>query len=255
MAARTRTLQQLRDGVADRGDIDVQTSGVRHTTALVDARINRAIQRWLLMVAESGDDTNLLTSRTTTSTGTTRDAANWAPNMYVAQPASCQLVRGLDIWNGSIPLAMMPIDELERDETQLASAWWATRTTGLPCFYRLGGKNANGDSLIQIFPWADGAYTVDIRYIPAHVDLVNGSDTIDFIGGGEEWVINDATIQSLLNDGLGGHPNIAQMRGDNAKLEEDLRFLLACRGGVRKVDTRGRRRLLQFLSHGPWRLL
>lgn len=256
MSVRTRTLQQLLDGVSDRADINIATSGVRHTQAKVTDRINRSVQRWLLMVAESGDDTNLKSSRTTTSTSTTRDSNNWAPNQYVALPSGAVLIRGMDVWvNATSPVAMLRVDELERNDAQMATTWWLSGGIGMPVFYRVGGINQAGSNLIQIFPWADAVYTIDIRYIPALTDLSGLSDTVDFICGGEEWVINDVAMQTLISDGLAGGAEMGAIAAMNRKLEDELKFTLACRGGLRKVDTRERRRYLQSLSGSPWRLL
>lgn len=249
MAARTRTLQQLLDGVADRGDFTIAASG-RHTTTTVTARINRSIQRWLLMVCEAGDDTNLKTVRTATTVSTVRDTSNWAPNQYVAQPAGLLHIRGIDVWSNNTPIPMAPADESERDDAQLAAIWLGS-VTGMPVFYRIGGTNQAGANLIQIFPWADAVYTVDIRYIPAHVDLTTpATDTIDFIAGGEEWVINDVVLQSKITDGL----DASMLVGWNAKIEKELFFMLACRGHSRREDTVGRREMLKRMAVGGWRI-
>ncbi len=254
MSARTRTLLQLRTAVADRGDISIATSGVRHTTSLVNDRLNRAIQRWLLMIADAGDQTNLKTTRTATATSTTRDAANWAPYQYVAQPSGLLYLVGMDIWSNNTPIAMMKGDEMERNDAQLSNLWWSNGATGMPVFYRLGGINASGTSLIQISPWADAVYTVDVRYIPAHTDLSQDGDTIDFIAGGEEWVVNDAVMQSKITDGISGTADLSAIISWNREIEKDLRFTLACRGVHRKQDTVDRREMLKRMSVGGWRI-
>jgi len=260
MATRTRTLQQLLDGVADRADVNVAASGVRHTNALVTLRLNRAIQKWKTLVAEAGDDTGLVTTRTATATSTVRDANNWAPYQYVAQPTGCMLIRGIDIWTGNTPIAMMGIDELERNDASIMSNWWggSGTQTGMPVFFRLGGTNAGGASLIQVFPYADAVYTVDVRYIPAHTDLSASSDlstAIEFVCGGEDWVELSAAMETLRNDGLTGTAEYQSMAGEQMRVQDHMAFTLACRGKVRKMDTRERRRQLQALSVGPWRLL
>lgn len=255
MAGRSRTLQNLLDGVSDRADVDIAVSGVRHTQAKVTDRINRAAERWLAMIAESGDDTNLKTTRTATAISSVRDANNWAPNQYVSMPSGAMLIRGIDIFTNNTPLAMLPVDELERNDTQLANSWWLNGGIGLPVLYRVGGTNGSGSNIIQIFPWADAVYTVDIRYIPNLVDLVNVSDTMDFISSGDMWVINEAAMETLLSDGLAGMPEYQTIQGKNREIEAELRFTLAKRGRIRKVDTIERRRTLLSLSQGPWRFL
>ena len=248
MASRTRTLQQLLDGVADRADVAISASGVRHTNAKVTARVNRSIQKWKLLVASAGDDTNLLTVRKTTSASTTVDAANWAPNQYITQPDSMMLIRGLDVWISDSPFEMLPIDEMERNDTG----------TGTPVFYRIGGTNAAGAELIQLFPNADGIYSIDVRYIPAHVDLSATTDlstAVEFTCGGEDWVEIDSAMETLRNDGLSVTAEYQSMRVDRADVERRMAFTLACRGSIRKVDTRERRRMLQAIAVSPWRVV
>jgi hypothetical protein len=245
MSSRTRTLQQLRDGVADRGDLDIAASGVRHTEAIINARINMAIQRWLLLQCEAGDRTNEVRLPTTTSTSATRGAQNWAPREYVTLASGYMLVTGLDIYpaGSTMPISMMPVDDLERNDFGLGRQWWSTGASGMPVFYKKTGIQTS--ELILVYPWADAVYNVDIYAIPAHTDLSTGSETVDFVCGGEDWVVNEATMKSLLSDGLGAHPNMAQMRAMNRELEQELAFTMAKRGVVRKVDTHAQRRLLQ----------
>lgn len=245
--ARTRTLTQLRDGVADRADVDVAASGVRHTHTVVDARINRAIQRWLMIQAEAGDDSRLKISTTTTSASSTPDANNWEPRQYVALPSDFALLRGIDVFDGNEPIELLPYEEIERNDNERVTSWFVWDNTGFPIGYRIGGQNAAGSDIVQIFPKADGAYTVHIRYIPVHTDLTNAADTVDFVFGGEEFVINDAAYQTLRADGLAGSAEAQAMMVEMRELEKKLAFSLATRKGVaarRKMDTYGRRRAL-----------
>lgn len=258
MTQRTRTLQQLLDAVADRADVAYATSGVRHTTALMVYRINQAIQRWKAMVADAGDDADLLTVSTTTSSSATRDAKNWAPQQYLAQPANLMRVRGLDIYPiAGRPLAMLPADDLERDDAFRFRVWWGQGGTGLPVLYRMGGTNNAGQQLIQIFPWADAVYPVDIRYVPNWVDLTVSdlAIPIDFLLGGDEWVVNDAALQTLTRDGQAGGSSAQLCRNWNVDLEQKMRFELAKRSPLNKLDTRERRRELLARANPMWRVL
>lgn len=254
MTARARTLQQLIDTVSDRADIVPAASGVRHTLPVVIDRINRAIQRWKVMVSEAGDDSDMVTVRTTTNASATRDANNWAPNQYLLQPVGLMRIVGMDVWPVSTrPVAMMPSDELERDDAFRLRGWWNQGGTGMPVCYRLGG-NAVAGPIIQIFPWADAAYTVDIRYTPNWVDITNPATAIDFVMGGDEWVVNDAAIQSLMRDGQAGGAAAQACRGWNVELEQSMRFNLARRSPPQKLDTRTRRRELLAWSTPGWRI-
>lgn len=258
MSIRTRTLQQLLDDVADKADVNIAVSGVRETNAKVTRRLNQSIQDWKRLVAEAGDDTFLLTSRTTTATSTTRDAANWAPYQYIAQPTGMMLVRGIDVWSGQTPIAMLPIDELERNDAAPWAGWLGSGVvhTGMPVFYRVGGTNAAGSPIIQLFPYADAVYTVDVRYVPTHTDLddVDDLDTaVEFICGGERWVVLDAAMETLRAGALAGTPEYADMRAERDRIKSEMAYTLACRGELRKTDTRERRRILQALASSPWR--
>lgn len=265
--ALTRTLAELLVSIADRADITI-ASGARHTPALVTERLNRAVQRWGRMVAECGDDLNLQTVRVTTETSTTRDARNWAPCQYIDQPDGLVYVRSIDIWpNGTSgrSITLDNADELERGEPDFA-AWLQTGNpmTGTPRAYRLGGHRVLTTSeqvaipdtdpveyetvettsfppIIQLFPWANAVYTMDVRYIAAADTLEDDDDTVDFIAGGEEWVVNDVALQSKIGDEL-ATPGAQMMRQWNQQIETDLRFMMGCRGFTRRQDTFGRRR-------------
>jgi hypothetical protein len=255
VASRTRTLQQLLDGVSDRADVVVDASaGTRHSNEKVTLRLNRAIQKWKTLLSKAGDDTNLKSSRLTTSTSATRDANNFAPYQYVVEPTGCMVIRGMDVWTGNTPIAMMPIDELERNDRATLWPWLggSGAQTGMPVFYRIGGTRASdGANLIQIFPFADAVYTIDVRYVPAHVDLDDSSDlstAVEFVCGGEDWVELDAAMETLRNDGLAGTPEYASMSVDKRMVERDMAFTIAKRGPTRKVDTVARRRNLMSLA-------
>lgn len=238
--ARTRTLTQLEDALADRCDVTIGT-GYRHTQTYAWARLNRSIGRWKALLAECGDDSNLTTSRTTTATSSTKDASNWAPREYVAQPPGLLYLRSLTYWDGDVPVPMMEIGEAQRLGWVPAGLDVGATVTGRPSFFRLGGTNAAGSAIVQIYPFADAVYTLEFRYIPAHTDLSSGANTVEVGASGDEWIVNDAAIQTLANDGLLGTPEVQALAAWNAKLEREVRFAAACRGSREKYDANGRR--------------
>lgn len=254
--ARSVTLEDLRCDVGDRADVHVSASGTRHTYDKIHRRINRAIQRWRLLCATAGDDTYMKVATVTTSSSSTPDAAGWAPRQYIAQPSDFAWLRGMDIFEGSEPIEMLTLEELERNDFDRGLSWGISDGLGIPVAYMLGGTNAAGSSLIQIFPKADGVYTIRLRYLPVHTDITEPTDTVDFIFGGEEWVINDAALQTLRSDGLAGSAEAQACAAENTKLERELSFAVSARrgGAQRRIDTRGRRRALLAFARSGLRL-
>lgn len=254
MSAQVRTIGELLAQVARRADIKI-ASGLRHDEDTVIADLNRSIRRWKQMIAEAGDDADMVTTRVVTIPDATRGADNWAPNMYLPQPqppsAPMWRVRSMDIWPTSKRfISMMPADEGGRDFA--FDGWLAKPGTGLPVFYRLGGQVV-GAPIIQIFPWADAAYPVDIRYIPVWVDKTDLGDTVECLIGGDEWIVNDVAIQALLSDGQGAQGTMQQLVAWNQQIARDMQFAFARRSPVRKLDTRTERRLLAGLASPWWR--
>lgn len=250
MSSVLRTLQNLRDGVAEVADVTVAASGVRHTNAVVDMRINRAWMRWYKMLAESGDDTYLKSATLTTTNSTTTVNGSRPQNQWITIADTIMLIRGCDIYSGNTSIPMLPADFLERDDAASLRASWQSGMTGFPTFYRMGSLSIGGvtvqpGSVIEIFPWADNAYRIDLWYIPGPLNLTNPSDTLECVSSGDEWIINDAAMQTLRTDGLADSPAFSALAAANAKLEAEMRYTLACRGQVRKVDTFGIRNALK----------
>ncbi len=232
MSSVLRTLTDLRAGVADAADVNIAASGVRHTNALIDARINRAVTRWARMLAECGDDTYMLSATVNTATGT-------PANQYISVGATFMMVRGLTIYNGSRYITMHPADFAARQEYAEEQD-----TTGLPLYYKLGPSffpflSANS---IRIFPYADAVYPITVTYIPPPPVLATGTDTVEVVAGGDEWIMNDAAMATLRTDGLADTPTYGALAMLNEKYEKDLRFTIGCRNPISKIDTRAMRR-------------
>jgi hypothetical protein len=250
--ARTVTLTQLQEALSDRCDVTIGT-GYRHTTTLANARLNRSMGRWKLIMAEAGDDSLLLTTRVSTTTSATKDAANWAPREYIAQPSGLLVLRSMVIWDSDQPVHMMEIGQSERLAWLPQVTTLGTAVAGMPVFYRLGGTNNAGSALVQLYPYADAVYSIDVSYIPAHTDLSSGSSTVEVGANGDEWIVNDAAIQTLANDGLLGTPEAQALQAWNAKLEREARFAMACRGAREKYDAGARKRELMSRAFNGWR--
>ena len=77
--------------------------------------------------------------------------------------------------------------------------------------------------------------------------------TVEVGANGDEWIVNDAAIQTLANDGLLGTPEAQALQGWNAKLEREARFAMACRGAREKYDAGARKRELMSRAFNGWR--
>lgn len=242
MASVLRTLQNLRDGVAEVADVNVAASGVRHTNAVIDMRINRAWARWYTLLAEACDDSYLKRATLTTSPVATATGGAIESNRFVVLPDTALIVRSCDIYDNNIPITMLPVDLLERNDSATMMSRWQSGMVGLPTFYRLtsqtlGGSPTQPSSVLEIFPWANAAYRIDAWYVPGYSTLVNSTDQIECVSSGDEWIINDAAMQTLRNDGLADIPAFSALAAQNAKLEAEMRFSAACRANPRKFDT------------------
>jgi hypothetical protein len=232
-----RSLTDLRAGVSDAADVTVGASGGRHTNALVDARINRAVTKWARMLAECGDDTYMLDVSVNTS-------ATSPANQLIDVGTEFMYIRGITITDGGVPFEMHPMSFHERHDL----SWNGESQTGRPRFYLLGPSNyplLSADS-IRIFPYADAVYSCTVTYIPPPPVLVNGADTVEVIAGGDEWIMNEAARSTLRTDGMADSPAYAALTAENARIEKEMRFTLGMRNPLVKVDTRTQRSMARW---------
>lgn len=251
MTVSALTYAQLEELVASRADVVVGTG--RWTTAMLSSIISVSLKKWNRLLADAGDDLNLKIQRVTTSPSSTIGAEGWAPRQYIVAPDSCMEIRGIDIYptGNDAPLSMMTFDEAERNDARYQGSWWAEQNTGIPIYYRQGGSTPAATNIIQIYPWADGVYTCDIRYLPAFPTAL-ASTSYDFILGGEEFVILDAAMRILERDGRAGTPEfLAGLREERTLVEADILIGLARRSVTRRRDTWLERRNLASLAR--WR--
>lgn len=245
--ARTRTLALLRDDVADRGDIVIDSTG-RWSSTRVNRYINQAIQRFVAMVTSAGHEHYLRRATLTTSASTSEDANGWQPCEYVAAPSDLVKIHAMQISFSGRAELMAEVETAEGLAVQDAALWLSTDQPGIPRFYRLGGLAKPGGvntDAIRIFPKANGVYSIECWYLPALTDLAADGDTFDGIFGAEEWVVNRAAMDVLIRGGLTTGPVYGALAAENAKLEQEIRFQMATKGGPgRRQNTGALRRAL-----------
>lgn len=249
MTVSALTYAELESATATRADIVVGTG--RWTTAKLQAIINRSLKKWNLLMVDAGDDTNLRIQRVTTSTSAVIGANGWQPRQFVAAPDSCLVIRGIDVYptGSQRPVSMRTYDEAERNDATFRGDWWLSANVGMPLMYRQGGTQPDATNIIQIYPWANAVYTLDIRYLPAFPTAL-ASTSYDFILGGEEFVILDAAMQLLVTDGRAGTAEfLAGMREERDKVKDEALADLSRRAAFHKRDTWLERRL----ARNAWR--
>lgn len=248
MSAVLRTLAELRAGVARTADVNIASSGVRHTNALVDLDINRSIARWYRMVADCGDNTYA----TSASIATTP----FPGNAKVINIGTAFLyIRGIELVRPSgTPASLQPGDFAERNE--MDGQVESDTIVGFPLYYKPGSGVTGTTPVysVRIFPAADAVYTGLATIIPPAPVLSSDSHVIEVFAGGDEWIMKDAALAILQHD---GHEDaspalMAALRADLATLARDLRFLLGTRNPIRKIDTRGIERRNRYGVRSRW---
>lgn len=271
--ARSRTLAELREDVADRADVKVEDEA-RFETSRIDRYINQAIQRFRGICADLGHELYLKRATVTTSADSTVGADGLAPRDYITLPDDLYHLKGIDLaLSGNRSLTMMPFERVERNMFRDYPgwfAWWNRGGVGVPVFYRLGGtatittpgtpteEDPTPEDIVETFqiaqliPSSNGEREATIIYVPTATDLEEDEDTFDGIAGYEEYIINRAALDCRIKDGL-ADPVYGALQTELRRCEMDLRSGVANRNPPgKRVDTRGMVEQLLAISRGRW---
>lgn len=229
--ARTRTLTLLRADV--RLLADVQDNTDRHADSDLTRLVNQAIAEYRRVFSD------LYT--TTASATTTAGVAT------VALPAAFdEMVRvEIDSGNGT-KFVVGPHESWEAQDY----ASTAFGNDAMPSSYRIEG------STLTFTPTPDAAYDVTLVYRAQQTDLSADSDTFDpIVAGGEQWVVYWAAEQVCIRDATDlAMQRLAMVERRRAALTTEMASRRRTPGPGRRVDTRGRRRELEYQSrYRAWR--
>jgi hypothetical protein len=155
------TLATIRDKVRKRGDYP--TSAV-----FTDAYVNTEIQASWAELYELVDDVSE-GWWDTTGTVVTVDA-----QAYVALPADCWRVKGVDLLVGSEYVAMRQIGTGDRNRFGASTA--------RPVAYRTTARG------LDLFPTPNGVYTIRVTYAPVAPALIEGTER-NYINHWDEYII------------------------------------------------------------------
>lgn len=186
----TRTLAQLRSRVIKRSAV-VAGAGLRHTSDDVDAYINDSIESYHLALTECGHPQRV--TRATASTSASSSVSNGFPAYsYVALPADFLFLLG--VWRLNDDASATPLDAFAESDYGLVGE------TGMPQRFRIG-ENSAGTKILRLLPNADAVYTIAFTYVPS-LTALSGEGSIALFPGGTEFVVCDAALKILEDDGV-----------------------------------------------------
>jgi hypothetical protein len=174
--------------------------------------------------------------------------------MYIPLPTDFLELIGIDLTIGQTVFSLQPFEQAERNQFRDSPSWLLGQNTGQPVYYRVGGTNQAASQVCQLIPYANSAYTYEILYLPVITDLSGDSDTFDGRAGFEEYVVNQAAISVLLNDGNTQTPLYGSILQDRQEMEQEMKFKFATIAGAgRRLDTEAERLRIARYARGDWR--
>lgn len=192
MAARTRTLAQLRSDVRVRAAIESDLGF--YPDAILNRWLNESWQD-LRVELSNGDVEMFLDSETGT---TTSGASSGRAFGSIAYPSDAVAIYGLDITLDGRVCDLAPIGFEARNDYQSGPT-----KTGTPAGYRvlnIGTESTTtvsaGEILLVPAPSSALAYTV--WYLPAWVDVTTDAHVFNCQGGTEQWVIWDTCVKVAI---------------------------------------------------------
>jgi hypothetical protein len=221
--ARTATLEEMRDRAYQRGGYESAVK--RFPEAEVNGLINESIaDLWDQLLRVRGVDSFETITTITTVAGTS--VYGIPAGFYELLAVSVNAGNGL----GSYPVERF----MMKERPGLANP--AIPRYGYPYFYKLLGQN------IELLPIPQGAYSVEVRYVPTATELAADSDTFDGVNGWEEWVVVDVARKMATKER--DWEQLGALQADLRRLEDRIRALGGARDRAsnrRVVDVRGGR--------------
>lgn len=237
MAARSRTLLQLRTAVRGRCMIESETDLVSNT--LLNEWINESIQDFRLELSNEDVEAFMTVATGTLTAGVVSGAAHGSLTL----PDSAYAVYGLDITVGDRLVNVPPMSFAERNDYQCG-----TSKTGVPLGFHITNIGAEsetsvGSGTIILAPAPDAAYAYRLWYLPVWTDLDEDDDVFNTVGGGDRWVVWDVCVKvaARMNDAK-NQAALALSERDRAmaRIVKTIKRMNRA-GAVRRRDSRAER--------------
>lgn len=201
--ARTVTLGQLRDDVADLADILGAVGALqRYTPTRLNRRINQSIQRFRENLSTEGSTHFLTSTSGNFSVGATSPYPFQTLDLSAVSPSIVR-VAGIDVEYNNRVYTLKHVPFNDRDQfggplnTDFPTSWAQFQTDKL-----------------AILPPPDGQYGYVVWYLPVLADLSSDSDTFNGVAGWEEFIVWDVLLYVIIKD---QYPQAYQMAVDQSE--------------------------------------
>lgn len=158
----------------------------------------------------TGGTTGFTVNETITDTGT--GSAKYTANNGGMGAANFYKLRGLDVqYQGSQYLPLKPY--IWRDRNAYTNAYAAFgQFPGTYLRYHIQGAN------LILTPVPNSSNLMRVSYTPTPVLLINSTDVLDAVDGWEQYIINHAAIQCLINEETDASPIVQQQAQLEARI-------------------------------------
>lgn len=192
MAARTKTLAQLRTAVRERAAIESDLGF--YPNSLLNGWINESWQDLRTELSNAESDLFLVRVTGTTTTGAETGTAYGT----IAYPSDAAAIYGLDIEVESDMVPLDPISFAERNDYQLGQG-----RTGTPVGYRVLNIGTESTTTvtageIALVPPPASAVPYTLHYLPNWTDVTTDSHVFNCPSGVEQWVIWDTCVKAAI---------------------------------------------------------
>jgi len=219
VAARTRTLAQLRGDVQYKGDFT--SASLRHPDASVNRLINESWQKLRSIVSDNGHQLYLKSLSGNLTAGVTSPYAFGT----LALPSDLVQLYAIDVTVTLTDIrALDAISFSERNEWR--SVYGAL--TGVPtCFhvFNMGTEVTTTVTAgtVALMPAPDQAYAYSLWYLPSWVDISSDTSVFDGVAGWEDYVVWDVVVSIAARDNDMGQTAQIAMAERSVALERILK--------------------------------
>jgi hypothetical protein len=182
----TLFLSQLLSDIRDQADIQGATA--RHAATLLTRLANQSHRHLRRRLSIDGAQHYLTSTDATLGTGTTSPYPFYVLDLTHVSPSIVQCFGvHVTIQNEVLPLNQVPFTSI--------TDYGGTNTSGVPRAWA-----ALNTAKLAILPAPGSPYPYVVWYLPVVADLVNDSDVLAVVEGGDEFIVWDCVARLIMRD-------------------------------------------------------